>query len=128
MSTTLFETRPEDHLTKEPKQEALLNTYLGMAHIAGTGPKGATRRECIFYGEIAGRNKDTGQPEMTHIYYSAKRKDAKAGLLRNHRCHRPITSKATNQFPHKAAACRLFERNENPPVKRIPVKKKGADQ
>ena len=35
-----------EHLTAAPCDEALRQTYIGQAHIAGTGPIGATCREC----------------------------------------------------------------------------------
>ncbi len=116
MTRTVADTKPEDHLTKVPVQEAVLNTYLGMAHIAGTGPEGTTCRQCIFYCSRNG----------THHWYSHKRKDGRAGLLKAHYCNRPIVGKAERMFPSGAASCRLSEPSERPAIIGKPAPPKGV--
>ena len=38
------------HLKAMPHDAAIRKTYLGQAHIAGTGQEGKTCRECAFWG------------------------------------------------------------------------------
>lgn len=38
-----------EHLTAKEVHRPIAETYLGQAHIAGTGPEGKTCRECIFW-------------------------------------------------------------------------------
>jgi len=115
MSKLFLDVRPENHLTREPKHDRLLGTYLGMAHIAGTGPTGRTCRECVFFGKER-YNAETGQLQrVPHGFYSEKRQDERAGCLKPSYCLRPIVGKVKRMFPHSAPSCRLFEANETPP-------------
>jgi hypothetical protein len=86
-------------------------THLGQAHIAGTGPAGATCRKCRFF---AMKRKDW--PE----FYGGKDK----GALKQAKCDYEITGKSSRQFPHSARACSFFERNDNPPPAFKPVGQK----
>lgn len=108
-----------EHLTKAPHDEALLKTFLGQAHIAGTGPDGKTCRECVFFHKwqkekIGGQIVDRAVPPG---YYSIKYKQDPLGLKKA-RCNRPILNKANRLIPHSAGACRLFEQSENPPAEK----------
>lgn len=39
-------------LTTSETDHAIRRTFLGQAHIAGTGPAGKTCRECAFFGNM----------------------------------------------------------------------------
>jgi hypothetical protein len=77
---------------------ALRQTYLGQAHIAGTGPEGKTCRECKWWGKL--KTDKIANPG----YYAEPPRH-----LKQARCHRPVPHKARRVFPHTAIACRLFE-------------------
>lgn len=98
---TLFSSTPNLHNT--PADGPLQATHLGQAHIAGTGPAGATCRECVHYGD--------DQAQWPDFYEGGK----SGGALKQGRCLYPITGKAARKFPHTARACRFFERNDSPP-------------
>jgi hypothetical protein len=106
---TLFAATPGLHLTEADTR--LQSTHLGQAHIAGTGPAGATCRECRFYA----MNRK-GWPE----FYGG----GKNGALKQAKCGYEIGGKSTRQFPHSARACSFFERNDNPPPAFKPVGQK----
>lgn len=85
----------------------LKETYLGMAHIAGTGPAGVTCRECRYWHLT-----EKGKPVSPGYYSDAIR--TTAGLLKPAKCNYPISHKANRRFPHYAKACRLFDPAEEP--------------
>lgn len=91
-----------------PHDAAFGATYKGMAHIAGTGPRGATCRTCTKWGNRSERDRHTG-------YYGNGNKD-RAGCLKDGYCNHPIPGKADKRFPHYASACRFYEPNGNPPA------------
>lgn len=99
--------------------EALRQTYLGMAHIAGTGPAGATCRQCVFWrARRRVKDKETGNAfwrTVPHRYRPLSAEIEPNGLAK-HRCMKPVLNKAKRRFPHHASACRLFEPNHHPPV------------
>lgn len=101
-----------------PHEAALRRTYLGQAHIAGTGPEGSTCRECAFWG-IA-RAKD-GEAKICSPGHFAKSNKAQAGHLKKGSCHKLRHRKSNRQFPCSALACRLFEPAESPPPAIKPV-------
>lgn len=76
-------------------------THLGQAHLAGTGPKGTTCRECAFFASDG---------------HYAKSDKKRAGVLKDGRCLAPQPGKAKRRFPHTAESCLLFEANPNPPL------------
>ncbi len=98
------------HLTREPNHDALVATFIGQAHIAGTGPEGATCRECRFWCEPDGE----GTIGVLWLRYSPRHK-TKAGDLKRHRCRYRIPNKPRRRVPHDAKACRFFDRNPSPP-------------
>ncbi len=113
-----------NHLKSLPHEDAIRATYLGQAHIAGTGPEGKTCRECTFWGvQCSGIG---GAWKVVSLgYYSEKDKAGWGGQLHKGGCYRYRHRKSNRKFPHDAQACRLFEENENPPPA---VKDVGADK
>lgn len=95
-----------NHLTSpDPELDRQLSkTYAGMAHIAGTGPKGATCRECLYWGNRNGKQRYSG-------------KAMGGNMLKPGPCnrYREIMGKKGGEVPYGASACRHFERNERPP-------------
>lgn len=118
---------PSPGMKKLPFDEAISNTFLGQAHIAGTGPKGATCRECKFWHSIRSfKDQATGK---RHQVVVPPPHGAKDGKIKKAQCRRPIRGKAKKAIPHHASACRLFEANPNPPPAQIDVApKKGKNQ
>lgn len=90
------------HLTPAAFDSAFAETYLGQAHIAGSGPAGTTCRECRYWYVIK-----QGEPTCPGFY-------AATGLLKPGKCHYPMPHKANRLFPHFAKTCRLFTPTENP--------------
>jgi hypothetical protein len=78
-------------------------TYIGQAHFGGSGPPGATCRECNFWAHTNSWEKSTGggsgQPRPATC--------AKAKSL-------AMARVATPKVPHHALACRHFEPAERP--------------
>jgi hypothetical protein len=100
-----------------PAHAAIAATFLGQAHIAGTGPDGATCRECVFWCLIKHRKIEDGIYEKYQVapgHFGKKHKSSPCELKKA-RCTRPILNKANRLIPHHASACRLFERNDNAP-------------
>lgn len=82
-------------------ENMVARTPAGMAHWAGTGPKGATCRECSFY--------------LPNGYSSSK--TARGGLLKNGPCKKYIdmTGVDNKRTPFETPSCKYFEKNPNPP-------------
>lgn len=100
-----------------PAHAAIAATFLGQAHIAGTGPQGATCRECTFWCLIKHRKVADGVYEQYTVPpgYFGKKHKTNPSELKKARCTRPILNKANRLIPHHASACRLFELNEQAP-------------
>ncbi|WP_391564585.1 hypothetical protein [Sinorhizobium meliloti] len=98
-------------------------TFLGQAHIAGTGPEGKTCRECIFWHVWKERKVAGGGIEKIPADpgYFGKRHKKTPCELKKAKCNRPILNKANRLIPHTAKACRLFESAEHV----LPAKKGG---
>lgn len=92
------------HLKRHDHDDMIEKTFLGQAHIAGTGPKGKTCRECEWWHGHKGQHPG---------YYSHKHKD-KPLEAKKANCNRPIANKPKKRIPHYAIACRLFVENPNP--------------
>ncbi len=109
------------HMTRIGYEEAIERTYLGQAHIAGTGPEGTTCRHCAFW-KMRSYAKQVYDPDtgawLRERLVQPKSRD-KDGLLRRHPCTRPIAGKARRRIPHDALSCRLFEENPEPPAIQI---------
>jgi hypothetical protein len=112
----------DDHLTKGGFEEAIQRTYLGQAHIAGTGPEGKTCGDCIWWKhkQYLRQLYDKEGRWVKEVRVTPKDYD-KDGNLRRHHCLRPILGKAKRRVPHVAEACRLFEQAPNP----LPLKRAG---
>jgi len=85
-------------LTHTPTEQRI--THKGMAHFAGTGPRGLTCRECIFWDYWKG---DYRQSD---------------GLIKPARCKKYqslMRGAKGSAVPGDAAACSYFAANPNPP-------------
>lgn len=104
------------HMTSKEVHQPIAETFLGQAHIAGTGPDGASCRECVFWCLIRHRKDPAGNyVETTEAPGYFGKKHTKSPLeLKKARCTRPILNKANRLIPHHAKACRLFERSDRP--------------
>lgn len=123
---TLF--KLTEHRTRAPFDAQLSKTYLGQAHIAGTGPAGKTCRECkhwhlwepIYYPEEY-RKREVREWRRAEVGHK-KRK----GEIRDAQCNKLPDRKPDKLIPHNARACRLFEQNPSPPPAKIERLKKLA--
>ena len=99
----LFKESIQDHLTASPIDELARASYPGMAHFAGTGERGRTCRECIFWA---------------HDPHDYRAKNGKhRGLIEPAVCnkYRQITQQAGAKVPDDAAACKYLDLNPTPP-------------
>lgn len=82
-------------------ENKVAKTPTGMAHWAGTGPKGTTCRECSLY--------------VFNGYASGK--TGKGGVLKNGPCQRYLDSMSgtPKRIPFDTPSCKYFEQNDNPP-------------
>lgn len=103
------------HLTANEVHAPIAGTFVGQAHIAGTGPADKTCRECVFW-------QNAGKP---HRYFTDRHSEAPLEL-HPAECTRPILNKASAKFPHHAPACRLFVENDNPPPAKTTGGKHGT--
>lgn len=92
-----------------PHEDKIRATYLGQAHIAGTGPEGKTCRECAFWGVCKSST-------IVSPGHYAKSNKKMAGQLKKGGCHRMVHRKVNRKYPHTASACRLFEPADNVPA------------
>ena len=97
------------HFTPEPAHEKIGSTFVGQCHVAGTGPKGKTCRECKYFGR-----KEPG----IYAYYGHQKHCNTPGALKDAYCHNlgDFPGKAFRQFPHTAPACVFFEQSDHAPV------------
>ncbi|PHP66533.1 hypothetical protein CSC94_12640 [Zhengella mangrovi] len=95
------------HMTMEAQMQPIKDTFLGMAHIAGTGPKQSTCRECAYWFPT-----DATRNRGKYLYSG----DGEQMHLQPARCNKPIANKADRRVPPCAKACRLFEPNEDAPA------------
>lgn len=106
------------HLHSAGFEEALGSTFLGQAHIAGTGPEGKTCRECKLWFIMARPDKDSPLRPSAPGYFGKSGKTPHE--LKRGKCNQPIPHKANRRVPHHAKACRFFDQSENPPAERKP--------
>lgn len=99
------------HMKRLPEHEAIYSTFIGQAHLAGTGPEGKTCRECALWGILKCADKRQFVDPPGH--YAASNK-ANGGLKKGG-FHYDIRGKAKRRFMHFASACRFFQPNGNPP-------------
>ena len=96
-------------LTDDGSHSAIAATHLGQAHIAGTGPTGATCSQCAFW-HLWKRVKINGEVQQTPIEpgrYSARHKENPAGR-KDALCNKPMLNKSNRKVPPHAPACRFF--------------------
>ncbi len=104
------------HLTAADFDCPISNTFLGQAHIAGTGPQGTTCRECKLWGKKK-RLKDADGNVVEKIENpkrNSKRHKEHPGKPKDAYCLKPILNKAKRLIPHHASSCRFFEASERP--------------
>lgn len=112
-----------DHIEMTPNlhdagfEDAIRATFLGQAHIAGTGPEGKTCRECRMW-YVMSRHVPDGPLRPASPGYYGKRHPETPLELKRANCNQPIPHKAKRRVPHEAKACMFFEQSENPPAER----------
>ncbi len=100
---SLFKESIQEHLTPAPIDVLARISHPGMAHFAGTGPRGSTCRECVFWA---------------HGPHDYRAKNGKwRGLIEAATCkkYRQITMQTGGKIPDDAAACKYFDQNATPP-------------
>jgi hypothetical protein len=108
-----------DHLTAADFDSPIRETFLGQAHIAGTGPEGRTCRECVSWHQWKyDKSRDDFIPCSPGFF--SKRHKAHPLEPKKAYCTRPIANKAKRLIPHSAKSCRLFEPAEKPVPARKP--------
>ncbi|CAN7451504.1 hypothetical protein LJR235_002910 [Pararhizobium sp. LjRoot235] len=109
-----------DHLTAKEVHRPIAETHLGQAHIAGTGPRGVTCRECVFWHAWK-YEREREEYVACDPGYFGKRHEKTPLELRKAKCNRPILNKANRLIPHHAKSCCLFEASERalPPKKLV---------
>lgn len=130
VTTTIYRRPPpnehlkfSEHLTAADCDQAIRETYIGQAHIAGTGPAGTTCRECRFWHKWEYVGVKDGVYVNDYVpcppgFYS-KRHSEHPNEVKKAYCNRPILNKAWRLIPHTAKSCRLFEPAADPvPAKR----------
>ena len=108
-----------EHLTGAPFDGPIKETFLGQAHIAGTGPDGRTCRECAFWHKWKYIKATDSYAPCSPGYFGKKHKSSPLEPKKAY-CTRPILNRAKRLIPHHAKACRLFEPAENPMPARKP--------
>jgi hypothetical protein len=97
-------------LKEDAAHSAIVATHIGQAHIAGTGPAGATCETCVFWhlwkkvkidDEVRDVRAKTGRFSKRHKERPGERKDAL--------CNKPILNKARRKIPASAVSCRFYE-------------------
>lgn len=102
-----------EHLTSADFDHPIRDTYLGQAHIAGTGPVGKTCRECIHWHQWK-FSKAADEFIPAPPGYFSKRHKVHPLEPKKAYCNRPMLNKPKRLIPHTAKACRLFEASEKP--------------
>lgn len=112
-----------DHLTEAKFDTPIRETFLGQAHIAGTGPEGKTCRECEHWHQWKFKKLGAGLGgdwRPTSPGYNGKRHKTAPLEPKKAYCNRPILNKAKRLIPHFAKACRLFVAAEHPMAAKRP--------
>lgn len=105
------------NLTQFDAQKRVMNTHLGQAHIAGSGPEGTTCRQCRYWGY---HNEEP--------YKYAGIDGSEKLYLQGEFCDKPILNKARRLVPHDAASCQFFVVNPKPPMETRDRKRKQKTQ
>ncbi|GAC1040274.1 hypothetical protein [Rhizobium sp. No.120] len=88
---------------------AIAATHIGQAHIAGTGPSGATCGQCTFWHAWR-KAKVNGETQLIAIEpgtFTARHR-SRPGQRKDALCNKPIINKAKRTIPATATACRFF--------------------
>jgi hypothetical protein len=99
------------HRTRSEFDARIEQTYLGQAHIAGTGPPGTTCRQCVFWHAW----KWTRASRLDERVRVPAKPGYSGGVLGRAMCNKPIINKARRRVPHYAPSCRLFINNPEAP-------------
>lgn len=102
-----------DHMTAAEFDHPIRETYIGQAHIAGTGPAGSTCRECDHWHKWKYVSAKDDYAPVAPGYFS-KKHGATPNEPRKAYCNRPMLNKPKRLIPHTAKACRLFQPAESP--------------
>ncbi|MBG6211704.1 hypothetical protein IWQ49_006395 [Labrenzia sp. EL_126] len=97
--------------------EPIRQTFLGQAHIAGTGPAGKTCRECMLWHAWKRQESEEhrfGDWVPSNVEYEACDADRATLRLKDAPCNKRILNKADDKVPHFALACMFFEQREDP--------------
>lgn len=100
---SLFKESISEHLTSSPIDRFARMSVPGMAHFAGTGPAGATCRECIFWN---------------HGPHDYRAKNGKhRGLIEPATCKkfRQLTHHEGAKIRDDLSACKYFSENSSIP-------------
>jgi len=108
-----------DHLTAADFDHPIRETFLGQAHIAGTGPDGKTCRECAHWHQWKFSKAKNDYVPCPPGFYGKRHKITPLEPKKAY-CNRPILNKAKRLIPHAAKSCRLFEQAEQPLPARKP--------
>lgn len=101
----------DDHLTQEPSHERFKDSYVGMAHIAGTGPDGTHCHMCQHYGD------DLGNPVGRFGFRSGT---LRPGAKKHGYCHRLVDGKVFQKFTGMAKSCSLYDPSEDQSAYTLP--------
>ena len=102
--------RLTEHMTHNAGQDRIAATHLGQAHVAGTGPRGATCRQCLHWHSV----------QNDKPYHPYRAGDDGLMHLEPARCRYPIAGKANRRVPATAPACVFFTRSDlDPPLTRV---------
>jgi hypothetical protein len=97
------------HLSDEERR--ISETFIGQAHIAGTGPAEKTCRECAFFGVV------TDFLAIDPPGYEGIAAFPEQMRMRSARCHKGLSGQAARNIPPIAKACVYFEqRSPVPPL------------
>lgn len=104
---------PNPHMTRLHEHNPIMATFIGQAHIAGTGPECTTCSQCKFWGipKTEGRVRVINSPG--HYALSNKKQP---GAFKKGGCHYAIRHKSNRRFFHFAQSCRFFVEREDAPA------------
>lgn len=108
-----------DHLTEAKFDTPIRETYLGQAHIAGTGPQGKTCRECEHWHQWKYSKAKEDYVPCPSGYNGKRHKTAPLEPKKAY-CNRPTLNKAKRLIPHHAKSCRLFVAADHPMAAKRP--------
>ena len=111
----LFSVNAKLHL--QPHDQAFAATYLGQAHIAGTGPEGTTCRQCRWWHKWS-KPDENGERQPVSPGHFSMRHPEQPGGVKPAACNKPMLNKERLRVPHDAHSCRFFIDNPDAPPAR----------